>query len=56
MRLLKRRLRHVQAIGGAAEVQRLGEHDQRLEIDELDIHNQRLSDNAKRFIGRHGPR
>ena len=53
--LAQRRLRDVEAIGGAAEVQRLGQRDERLEIDELDIHNHRLSDYAERFIGRHEP-
>ena len=41
------------AIRGAAEVQRLGERDDRLEIGEVDIHNRKLSDAPKRFTGRH---
>src|SRR5262249_6125583 len=47
----ERRLRHVQAIGGPAEMQRLGQDEQRPEIVELHVHNQRLSDGAERFIG-----
>src|SRR5262245_26091215 len=49
--LAERRLRHVQAIGGPAEMQRLGQDEQRPEIVELHVHNQRLSDGAERFIG-----
>jgi hypothetical protein len=42
----------VQPVRGAAEVQRLGQGDDSLQIGELDIHNQKLSDSPKRFIGR----
>jgi hypothetical protein len=49
--LAERRLRDVQTIRGAAEVQRFGQKEQRAEIFELDIHNHRLSNSIKRFIG-----
>ena len=47
----ERRLRHVQPLGRAPEVQRLGQHRQRAEVDEVDIiHNHRLSNSARCFI------
>jgi len=51
--LAQRRLRHVQPIRGAAEVQRLGEGDDGFEIHEIDVHSRKLSDGPKCFIGRH---
>ena len=41
----------MQALGGPAEVQGLGQNEQRLQILEIDLHNRRLSERAKCFIG-----
>ncbi len=47
--LAQRRLRHEQPLGRPAEMQRLPEHDDRLEIVQPYIHNHRLSDEAAMF-------
>jgi hypothetical protein len=54
--LAQRRLRDVQTISGAAEMQRLGQGEQRAQVVKIDIHNLRLSDSARRFIGRNRAR
>ena len=47
--LAERRLRYVQALGRPAEVQGLGQNEQRLQILELDLHNNKLSEMGRMF-------